>query len=163
MCPKRLRRRLARETLKAIVDSINRSTDRSSTCVLPDACIVEPGPASARGHGGTVPMIVLLVVAVAHYGLAQVLTLKIASPFEVSLLWLPMGLGVAACLALGARAAIAVFFAALANNLHYDTTVEVAILIAMATAAQSLATAWLLGRWSMLGAFAPAGLQGRCR
>ena len=99
----------------------------------------------------------LVAVAVAHLGLARISSFGITLPFEVSLLWLPAGLGVAACMHLGWVAAIAVFAGALANNLVYDTGVGVAVAIALSSALQCVMVAWLLGRWCRVGAWAGAG------
>lgn len=93
----------------------------------------------------------LATVALVHFGFAKVSTFGVTAPFEVSLLWLPAGLAVAACLSLGWRATIAVFAGAFANNLSYDTTTAAAFVVAIAIAAQSAATSWLIGRALGLG------------
>jgi signal transduction histidine kinase/CheY-like chemotaxis protein len=101
----------------------------------------------------------LLGVALVHYGLSQISQFTVAVPFQVSLLWLPAGFGVAAIAALGPKATLAVFVAALANSLHYDSGTAVAIATSLGSSLQCAAIAYGLGRWCGLGRLAHAGIH----
>lgn len=98
--------------------------------------------------------LVLFAVAAVHLGLARVRAFSIMMPFQVSLLWLPAGFGMAACLVLGSPAVLSVFLAALANNLMYGAGLAVAMGTSAGSAAQCVLLAMAIGRWCGIGVFA---------
>ena len=100
----------------------------------------------------------LLGVALVHFALSQISQVTVSAPFEVSLIWLPAGFGVAAVAALGPKAALAVFVAALANSIRYDSGIAVAIVTSLGSTLQVAAIAYGLGRWCGLGSLAHAGI-----
>lgn len=107
--------------------------------------------------GNMLNVLALPLIALLHFALSKISAFSVAVPFEVSLLWLPAGLGVAVCMVLGLRGALAVFAGAFAQNLSYDTSVLVAVSTSLGSASQCLLVAWLLGRFCGLGQLASSG------
>ena len=98
-----------------------------------------------------------------HLALGSLSDFGNIEPFRVSMLWLPAGLAVAAIMQLGRPAVLAVFVAALINNLQYDTSLGVVFAIAMGIALQGAVVTWLIGRWCRVGVWAAKGADPRFR